>query len=132
MLPGLLRTRKGSTSLKKGVEFPILNFPLLPWNLLKPPQRDDAPNNLKNFEEGNIMNSKILAMTSGVTSFVIPAFAMADGLAETAKEVAGAVVNFVIPPAHAQVPEPSTMALLAVGVGAALFVAKWNNKKIDK
>ena len=57
-------------------------------------------------------------------STISPGIAMADGVTETAKQVAGAVVDFVVPTAHATVPEPSTIALMAVGGAAAFFIAR--------
>jgi hypothetical protein len=60
-------------------------------------------------------------LTILITSY-IPGLAMADGATETVKEVAGAVVDFVIPPAYASVPEPSILPLLAIGSVAVLAV----------
>ena len=63
-----------------------------------------------------------------ISSF-IPGLAMADGVTETAKEVAGAVLDFVVPPAYATVPEPGILPLLAVGGVVAVAVKVMRRKK---
>ena len=55
-----------------------------------------------------------------ISSF-IPVAAMADG-------VAGAVLDFVVPPGYTAVPEPSLLALLAVG-GVAAGAVKFMRRK---
>jgi len=81
---------------------------------------------MKIWNKGVVMKTRLLILISGL----IPGLSMADGVTETAKQVAGAVVDFVIPPAYAAIPEPTTMALVATGIGA-LLVAK-RKKKNDK
>lgn len=56
-----------------------------------------------------------------ISSF-IPGLAMAEGVTETAEEFAGAVLDFVVPPAYAAVPEPSILPLLALGGVVAVAV----------
>lgn len=63
-----------------------------------------------------------------ISSF-IPGLAMADGVTETAKEVAGAVLDFVVPPAYATVPEPGILPLLAAGGVVAVAVKFMRRKK---
>jgi len=52
-----------------------------------------------------------------ITALILmaPAAVWAVGVTETANEVAGAVLDFVVPPAYATVPEPSILPLLAIG-----------------
>ena len=63
-----------------------------------------------------------------ISSF-IPGLAMADGIAETAQAVAGAVLDFVVPPAYAQIPEPGILPLLAAGGIVAVAVKFMRRKK---
>ena len=63
-----------------------------------------------------------------ISSF-IPGLAMADGVTETAKDVAGAVLDFVVPPAYAAIPEPSILPLLAMGGVVAVAVKFMRRKK---
>ena len=63
-----------------------------------------------------------------ISSF-IPGLAMADGATETVKEVAGAVLDFVVPPAYASIPEPSILPLLAMGGVVAVAVKFMRRKK---
>ena len=58
-----------------------------------------------------------------------PAAVWAGDVTEKAKGVAGAVLDFVVPPASAAVPEPSILPLLAVGGVVAVAVKFMRRKK---
>jgi hypothetical protein len=58
-----------------------------------------------------------------------PTAAWAEGVTETAKEVAGAVLDFVVPPAYAAVPEPSIFPLLATGGVIAVAIRFMKHRK---
>ncbi|HBE93351.1 MAG TPA: hypothetical protein DDW55_12845 [Gammaproteobacteria bacterium] len=64
----------------------------------------------------------IIGRLSILVSSFIPGLAMADG-------VAGAVLDLVIPPAYATIPEPGILPLMAVGVAVAVAVKFSRRKK---
>ena len=70
------------------------------------------------------MNKLITALL-----LMAPAAAWDEGVTETAKEVAGAVLDFVVPPASAAVPEPSILPLLAVGGVVAVAIKFMKRRK---
>lgn len=58
-----------------------------------------------------------------------PTAAWSDSVTETAKEAAGAVLDFVVPPAYASVPEPGILPLLAIGGITVVAVKFMKHKK---
>ncbi|MDA9981515.1 hypothetical protein N9H39_02015 [Gammaproteobacteria bacterium] len=63
--------------------------------------------------------------------FTALTLALAAAPALAVPEIAKDIVNFVVPPAVASVPEPGLVPLLAMGVAAGIFL-HWRNKRKKK
>ena len=63
--------------------------------------------------------------------FTTLTLALAAAPALAVPEIAKDIVNFVVPPAVAQVPEPGLVPLLAVGAAVGIFL-HWRSKRKKK